>query len=703
MKKLTQADLAGFAAPSAVAGNTEATDWIRVQLDTGGIAAGAEAAYAAFARAREERGLTFSLLRAGSVGYSFADPVVEVAAAGMPRVHYGRVTEEVATAIVDQHVTGRRLLDDHVIATRARTTTLEGPVTHLLVRDTGPEATTRTEFFHFSFTEELKRRGLAGRVQVARALDIGVYGEGLVVQLLPSGVTYANVLAPDVARIVAESIEQRRVLTDLLWHTPDKQVRIVLRHCGQVDPDSIDDYLRHAEGYQGLGRVLASYTPEQVIAELKTSALRGRGGAGFPTWMKWQLTRAQPAPQRYVICNGDEGDPGAFMDRSVLESDPHAVLEGMIIAGYAMGASKGYLYIRAEYPKAVERIERAIQQAREQGLLGENILGSTFSFNAKVRLGAGAFVCGEETALIASIEGRRGSPSPRPPYPSVRGLWGMPTAINNVETLASIPVIMTRGGAWFAGFGTESSKGTKVFAVTGKVRNAQLVEVPMGTTLREIIYEVCGGVLDGRELKAVQTGGPSGGVIPVQHLDAPVSYETLQQLGSIMGSGGMLVMDKTDSMVEVAKFYLKFCVDESCGKCAPCRIGGYQLLQILDRISRGRGHADDVAQIRRICLAMQRASLCGLGQTAPNPVLSTLRYFGEEYQAFIEGGPSYARKVSGAAKAAGVTPPAPAPASATAPATATATGAALAAAVLRGTRDASGRPAPAGTTGGTTP
>ncbi|MBI5688582.1 MAG: SLBB domain-containing protein [Verrucomicrobia bacterium] len=582
----------------------------------------------------------------------------------MPRIHYGHVTPELVGQVIEDHLRDRRLIDDHVIATRQRAVTLDGPVTHLLVRDTGPETGSKTEFFQFSFTEELKRRGLAERVQVVRALDIGVYEEGAVIQLLPSGVTYANVLAPDVARIVAESIEGGRVIDDLLWKTPDRQVRIVLRNCGDVDPDSLDDYLRRASGYQGLRRALFESNPEQVIAELKASGLRGRGGAGFPTWMKWQLTRAQPAPQRYVICNGDEGDPGAFMDRSVLESDPHSVLEGMMIAAYAMGASKGYFYIRAEYPKAVERIERAIRQAREQGLLGKNILGSTFSFEAKVRLGAGAFVCGEETALIASIEGRRGSPSPRPPYPSVRGLWGMPTAINNVETLACVPAILTRGGAWFAGFGTETSKGTKVFAVTGKVRNAQLVEVPMGTTLREIIYEVCGGVLDGREIKAVQTGGPSGGVIPVQHLDTRVSYESLQQLGSIMGSGGMLVMDKTDSMVEVAKFYLKFCVDESCGKCAPCRIGGYQLLQILDRISRGRGSAGDLALIQRICQAMQRASLCGLGQTAPNPVLSTLRYFGEEYQAFIEGGPSYARKVSrGSASPAkapertGTTPP----------------------------------------------
>ena len=645
MKKLTRQDLEEFAATPVA----EPSNWIRVQLDTGGVAAGAETAYATFARARDERLMAFTLQRAGSIGYSFADPVVEVQVAGLPRIHYGQVTPEVAARILDEHVVGHRLIDDHVIATRRRSLTLEGPVTQLLVRDTGPEATSKTEFFQFSFTEELKRRGLADRVQVVRAFDIGVYDEGAVVQLLPSGLTYANVLAPDVARIVTESVEGGRVIEDLLWKTPDKQVRIVLRNCGEIDPDSLDDYLRRAQGYQGLRRALFECTPEQVIAEMKASCLRGRGGAGFPTWMKWQLTRAQPAPQRYVICNGDEGDPGAFMDRSVLESDPHSVLEGMMIAAYAMGASKGYFYIRAEYPKAVERCERAIKQAREQGLIGSNVLGSSFSFEAKIRLGAGAFVCGEETALIASIEGRRGSPSPRPPYPSVRGLWGMPTAINNVETLACVPAILSKGGAWFAGYGTETSKGTKVFAVTGKVRNAQLVEVPMGTTLREIIYEVCGGVLDGREIKAVQTGGPSGGVIPVQHLDTHISYESLQLLGSIMGSGGMLVMDKTDSMVEVAKFYLKFCVDESCGKCAPCRIGGYQLLQILDRISRGRSSTGDLALIQRICQAMQKASLCGLGQTAPNPVLSTLRYFGEEYQAFIEGGPSYARKVSRAA------------------------------------------------------
>ena len=676
MKPLTRQDLSALAAKPA----PDSAEWIRVQLDTGGIAAGAESVHTALEHLRVEQHLPFALLRTGSVGYSFADPVIEVQAAGMPRVHYGCMTPNLAPQFLAEHFGAHRLLDDHVIATRRRGLVCGAPVTHILVCDTGDGVGNKTEFFQFSFREELKRRGLAPKVQVVRALDMGLYNQGGVVQLLPSAVTYTHVLAPDVARIVAESVEGGRVLDDLLCKAPDKQVRIVLRHCGQVDPDSVDVYLRRAEGYQAIANALFTLTPEQVIAEMKISALRGRGGAGFPTWMKWQLTRAQTATQHYVICNGDEGDPGAFMDRSVLESDPHAVLEGMMIAAYAMGASQGYFYIRAEYPMAVERVQRALEQARGLGLLGRNILGSGFNFDAKIRLGAGAFVCGEETALIASIEGRRGSPSPRPPYPSVRGLWGMPTAINNVETLAIVPAILLKGGAWFASHGTATSKGTKVFAVTGKVRNAQLVEVPMGTTLREIVFDVCGGVLDGKEIKAVQTGGPSGGVIPASLLDTPVSYETLQELGSIMGSGGMLVMDKTNSMVEVAKFYLRFCVDESCGKCAPCRIGGYQLLQLLDKISRGRGAAGDLALIHRICHAMQKASLCGLGQTAPNPVLSTLRYFGEEYQAFIDGGPAYARKV-GKTTPAGTAPAAKppdeprrtAPANGSAPATALAT------------------------------
>jgi NADH:ubiquinone oxidoreductase subunit F (NADH-binding) len=455
-------------------------------------------------------------------------------------------------------------------------------------------------------------------------------------------VTYCNVLSPDIRRIIADSLVEKKVVKDLLVTEPDPQVRIVLRRCGLVDPESLEDSLK-AGAYSAVEKVMAGLGPEDVIEIMKESGLRGRGGAGFPTWRKWQLTREVDADRRFVICNADEGDPGAFMDRSVLEGDPHGVLEGLILAGYCVGASTGFLYIRAEYPLAVARIRKAIEEARAAGLLGKNILGSGFDFDAEVRLGAGAFVCGEETALIASIEGMRGSPSPRPPYPSVSGLWGMPTSINNVETLAAVVPIVENGGAWYAAYGTGASRGTKVFAVTGKVKNSQLVEIPMGVTLQTIIYEICGGVLDDEDIKAVQTGGPSGGVIPERLLSTEISYESLSDLGSIMGSGGMLVMDEYDSMVDVARFYLKFCVDESCGKCAPCRVGGFQMLQVLEMIFRGRGKIEDLDKLRRICQAMQTASLCGLGQTAPNPVLSTLRYFEDEYLAFIEGGAAYAR------------------------------------------------------------
>ncbi len=419
---------------------------------------------------------------------------------------------------------------------------------------------------------------------------------------------------------------------------------MVLRNCGIIDPESIDDAI-HRGAYQAMARALAAGDPPQVIATVKASGLRGRGGAGYPTGLKWELTRQPAADRKYVICNADEGDPGAFMDRSVLEGDPHAVLEGLMLAAYAIGSRKGYFYIRAEYPLAVKRVQIAIEQARSRGLLGDDILGSGWSFDAAIRLGAGAFVCGEETALIASIEGRRGSPSPRPPYPSEHGLWGKPTCINNVETLAAVPWIVTHGSEAYAALGIGQSRGTKVFAVTGKVRNAQLVEVPMGTTVREIVLGICGGAQDEIPIKGVQTGGPSGGIIPERHLDTPITYENLLELGSIMGSGGMLVMNDNDCMVDVAAFYLKFCVDESCGKCAPCRVGGFQLLQLLLKITKGRGEPGDLAQIRRICRTMQCASLCGLGQTAANPVLSSLRFFEEEYLAYIEGGIPYARKL----------------------------------------------------------
>lgn len=619
--------------------------WIRVGMDTGGIAAGAQEVYDALIEAREKSGLEVEIGKTGSLGYAFADPVVVVGCEGCPEIVYGAMDKESASEIVARHCLDHTMLDDRVMAMRSRSRELDGnPQRILLIKDTSVDGTDRTSFFQESLVQELTVHGLADTVQVYRALDMGLYDSGLCVQLIPSGVTYANVLSTDLRRIISDTLDQGKIVEDLLVKESDPQVRIVTRNCGHIDPDDIESYL-YAGGYAGLQRILSELTPEQAIEEMRASGLRGRGGAGFPTWLKWKLTRDPQADQKYVICNADEGDPGAFMDRSVLESDPHSVLEGLMSAAYCIGATRGFLYIRAEYPLAIERIQRALDQARSVGLLGDNILGTDFCFDAEIRLGAGAFVCGEETALIASIEGRRGSPEPRPPFPSVKGLWGKPTSINNVETLAAVSAIYSRGPDWFASYGTEKSRGTKVFAVTGKVKYSQLVEVPMGLPIRTIIEDICGGALDDVDIKGVQTGGPSGGVIPQKHLDTPVTYESLQELGSIMGSGGMLVMDERDCMVDVAKFYLKFCVDESCGKCAPCRIGGYQMLQLLDQIHRGRGEESNIDDLKRICRCMKAASLCGLGQTAPNPVLSTLRYFEDEYRAYIEGGMAYARKM----------------------------------------------------------
>lgn len=504
-----------------------------------------------------------------------------------------------------------------------------------------------------AFTRELKDTGIA--LKRTGCLGMCFCEPNLIIRMngMPD-VLYGNVTPSVVKRIVDEHVKQRTVVKEHLIAMPandvcgtlsaddtaphtdadHRQLRIVLRNSGYIDPTRIEDYTARG-GYRALEKAIRTLTPDAVLTELKKSGLRGRGGAGFPTHLKWKFSKDASADSKYVICNADEGDPGAYMDRSVLEGDPHAVLEGMAIAGYTVGSTQGYIYIRAEYPLAIERLENAIAQAKEIGFLGKNILGTEHSFDIELRLGAGAFVCGEETALIASIEGKRGMPTPRPPFPATHGLWGKPTVINNVETWASIAPIIMKGGDWFAKIGTEKSKGTKVFALTGKVRDPGLIEVPMGTTLRDIVYGIGGGIKDGKKIKAVQTGGPSGGVIPAAHIDIKVDYENLATIGSIMGSGGMIVMDEDDCILDVVKFYLQFSVDESCGKCAPCRIGGKQLLRIMTKITDGNGELKDIDDLKKISGAMMKASLCGLGQTTPNPVMSTLTYFEHEYREHI--------------------------------------------------------------------
>ena len=490
--------------------------------------------------------------------------------------------------------------------------------------------------------------GMQDDIQVVRTGCLGFCEKGPIVKVLPQDTFYVQVKPEDAEEIVKEHIVKGRVVSRLLYDKTQsqihaktdidfyrKQLRIVLRNCGVIDPEKIDDYIAR-DGYKALEKVLFEMTPEQVINEVLASGLRGRGGAGFPTGKKWQFSAAVEADQKYIVCNADEGDPGAYMDRSTLEGDPHSILEAMTIAGRAIGASKGFIYIRAEYPLAIKRLEKAIAQSHDYGLLGTDILGSGFDFDIELRFGAGAFVCGEETALLASIMGNRGMPTPRPPFPAVKGLWGKPTVINNVETLANIPVIILKGAEWFSKIGTETSKGTKVFALTGKVNNSGLIEVPMGTTLREIIFDVGGGIKGGHQFKAAQTGGPSGGVIPPQFLDTPIDYETLAKIGSIMGSGGLIVMDDTDCIVDVVRFYLDFSVDESCGKCVPCRIGGRQLLGIIEKITDGKASREDIDKLEKISEAMSRGSLCGLGQTTSNPVRSMLRYFMDEVTAHID-------------------------------------------------------------------
>ena len=502
-----------------------------------------------------------------------------------------------------------------------------------------------------ALVSEIAKNGLTEEVQVVKTGCFGLCALGPIMIVYPEGTFYSMVKEEDIPEIVEEHLLKGRVVTRLVYQETvtdngikslqetafyKKQNRVALRNCGVINPENIEEYIGE-NGYQALAKVLTEMTPEDVIQTILDSGLRGRGGGGFPTGMKWKLARniVKDADQKYVCCNADEGDPGAFMDRSVLEGDPHVVLEAMAIAGYAIGATQGYIYVRAEYPIAVERLEIAIKQAREYGLLGKNIFGTDFSFDIGLRLGAGAFVCGEETALMTSIEGNRGEPRPRPPFPAEKGLFQKPTILNNVETYANIPQIILNGADWFASMGTEKSKGTKVFALGGKIHNTGLVEVPMGTTLRTVIEEIGGGIPNGKKFKAAQTGGPSGGCIPAEHMDIPIDYDNLISIGSMMGSGGLIVMDEDNCMVDIAKVFLEFTVDESCGKCTPCRIGTKRMYEMLDKITRGQATLEDIDKLEELCYYIKQNSLCGLGQTAPNPVLSTLRYFRDEYIAHV--------------------------------------------------------------------
>lgn len=497
--------------------------------------------------------------------------------------------------------------------------------------------------------KQLQVLNLYSSVTPLQVSMFGLHSQDSIIKTYPQNDVFVNLDISDVVTFIAGYYLEGKTFDELkandkhehiqiesvpaLYH---KQLRLVLRNCGVIDPESIENYLDR-DGYKALATVLKDYSQDDIIDEIKTAGIRGRGGAGFPTNLKWNFAKSVDCEKKYVVCNADEGDPGAYMDRSVLEGDPHSVLEGMAIAARAIGSDQGFLYVRAEYPLAISRLQKAIDQATERGLLGDNIMGTDFTFNIEIRLGAGAFVCGEETALIASIEGNRGMPKPRPPYPSINGLWGKPTVINNVETLANIPLVFLKGGEWYNNIGTKDSKGTKVFALTGKVKHSGLVEVPMGTTLNEIIYDVGGGIVDDNDVKAVQTGGPSGGMIPAEYFDTHISYESLLELGSMMGSGGMIVMDEKDCIIDVTKFYLQFSVDESCGKCSPCRIGGKQLLSVLEKIANGTIEKEPaLLQINKISQAMQNGSLCGLGQSTPNPVISSLRYFEDEILEHIE-------------------------------------------------------------------
>ncbi|MBO4572413.1 MAG: 4Fe-4S binding protein [Clostridia bacterium] len=520
--------------------------------------------------------------------------------------------------------------------------------THIMVCGVAGCASNKSFKIVEELNKQLTERGLNGEVKVITTGCFGLCAKGPIVVIYPDGTLYHSVKAEDVTDILEQHVlggkpverllykEQNGTVVNSLKDTEfmKKQIHLALRNCGVIDPENIEEYIGR-DGYQALAKVLTQMTPQDVIDVVLASGLRGRGGAGFPTGLKWKFAKASEGPVKYVCCNADEGDPGAFMDRSVLEGDPHVVIEAMAIAAYAIGSNQGYVYVRAEYPVAVQRLQLAIDQAKQYGLLGKNIFGTGFDFDLEIRLGAGAFVCGEETALMTSIEGKRGEPRPRPPFPAIKGLFAKPTILNNVETYANIPQIILKGAEWFSSIGTEKSKGTKVFALGGKITNTGLVEVPMGTTLREVLFEIGGGIPNGKKFKAAQTGGPSGGCIPAQHLDIPIDYDNLISIGSMMGSGGLIVMDEDNCMVDIAKFFLEFTVDESCGKCTPCRIGNKRLLELLTKVTEGTATLEDLDKMEQLCYYIKANSLCGLGQTAPNPVLSTLRYFKDEYIAHV--------------------------------------------------------------------
>ncbi len=589
----------------------------------------------------------------GCTGRCSEEPIVGVFLPGGMAVKYERVTIDNAHRIFQGHVLGGQPLTELMLDK-----TTDTLYKHVVMMCTSPGC--RNQYYEpwdDIFMEKIKKKNFSPTdVRLIRGGCIGMchkvkIKEHGVMMVYPENVIYRFRSEEELDEIIQSQFVENKIAKQHLVHTDalieeyfkfygdisffNKQTRITLRNCGIIDPESLSDYI-HARGFEALANLLDSKEREKIIDEITDSGLRGRGGGGFPTGIKWKNTlTVSDDTVRYVICNADEGDPGAFMDRSALEGDPFSIIEGMIIGGYAMKAQKGFFYIRCEYPLAISRIENAIQQCREKNILGKNILGSGFDFDLEIRLGAGAFVCGEETALIHSIEGRRGQPRMRPPYPSEEGLWGHPTCINNVETWANVPVIMLYGSDWFSRIGTEGSRGTKVFALAGKVNNTGLVEVPMGTTLREIIYDIGGGIPDGRELKAVQTGGPSGGTIPAEKIDTPVDYESLKQIGSMMGSGGMIVLDETDCMVSTAKYFLEFTKDESCGKCLPCREGTTRMLEILERITSGKGEMADLDKLERLCRMIQKSSLCGLGQSAPNPILSVLEHYREEFEIHI--------------------------------------------------------------------